>query len=69
MGKIASQAAVMSASRFCIFASTAAFLPHTWCWNWLRTWKNLREIIHKRIDIGEHFTRKIFPEYRICFIH
>jgi hypothetical protein len=26
-------------------------------------------IIHKRTDIGEHFTQEISPEYRICFIH
>jgi hypothetical protein len=26
------------------------------------------EIIRKRTDIGEHFTREINLEYRICFI-
>jgi hypothetical protein len=37
-------------------------------WYWIRTWRNSREIIRKRTDIGEHFTRGISPEYRICFI-
>jgi hypothetical protein len=26
------------------------------------------KIIHKRMDISEHFTWEIGPEYRICFI-
>jgi hypothetical protein len=25
-----------------------------------------RKGIRKRMDIGEHFTREIFPQYRIC---
>jgi hypothetical protein len=28
--------------------------------------KRTQKRIHKRTDIGEHFTREIFPEYRIC---
>jgi hypothetical protein len=38
------------------------------CWYLLRTQKNQREIIHKCTDIGEHFTREIFLEYRYLFI-
>jgi hypothetical protein len=30
--------------------------------------EGIQEIICKRMDIGEHFTREISPEYRICFI-
>jgi hypothetical protein len=31
-------------------------------------YEGIQEIIHKRTDIDEHFTREISPEYRICFI-
>jgi hypothetical protein len=27
--------------------------------------KESKEIIHKRTDIGEHFTREIIPKYHI----
>jgi len=30
--------------------------------------KNQREIIRKRTDIGEHFTREISPEYHIYIL-
>ena len=37
------------------------------CWYLLTPQKNQREIIRKRTDIGEHFTREIVLEYRYLF--
>jgi hypothetical protein len=30
--------------------------------------EGIQEIICKRMNIGEHFTQEISPEYHICFI-